>query len=239
MIPPPRLIPFVLAGLLAGCSVGPDYHPPKSAAPAQWASPLAGGETNLPSADAAWWKSFHDAELDSLVLRAAQSNLNLRAALARVREARAAARVVSADLAPTLDAAGAYARNRYSANGVFPFPPGMALEDNVYQAGFDAAWELDVFGGTRRAAQAARAEIAAAEYGRRVVVDHPLRRSRPRLRRSPRLPAPSGRGQRQHPGPAGNPRLDPRPLRQRIDRRIGRAGSRRPPGHHPRAGAAF
>lgn len=170
MIPPPRLIPFVLAGLLAGCSVGPDYHPPKSAAPAQWASPLAGGETNLPSADAAWWKSFHDAELDSLVLRASQSNLNLRAALARVREARAAARVVSADLAPSLDAAGDYARNRYSANGVFPFPPGTALENNVYQAGFDAAWELDVFGGTRRAAQAARAEIAAAEYGRRFLL---------------------------------------------------------------------
>jgi len=121
----------------------------------------------LPAADAAWWKSFHDTELDSLVVRAAQSNLNLRAAVARVREARAAARVVAAGSSPALDVAGSYERNRFSANGVFPFPPGAPLDADVYQAGFDAAWELDVFGGTRRASQAARAEVAAAEFGRR------------------------------------------------------------------------
>jgi multidrug efflux system outer membrane protein len=167
MISFPRPIPFLLAGLLAGCAVGPDYHPPKTAAPAQWVSPQAGGETNLPAAGAAWWKSFHDAELDSLAVRAAQSNLNLRAAVARVREARAAARVVSAGSSPTLDAAGSYARNRYSANGFPPFPPGVPVEADVYQAGFDAAWELDVFGGTRRAGEAARADVEAAEFGRR------------------------------------------------------------------------
>ena len=166
----PRLIPFLLAGLLAGCTVGPDYHPPKTAAPAQWVSPPDGGETNLPAADAAWWKSFQDAELDSLVARAAQSNLNIRAAVARVREARAAARVVSAGLAPTLDATVSYTRDRYSANGFPPFPPGVPVEADVYQAGFDAAWELDVFGGARRAAEAARADLAAAEFGRRNVL---------------------------------------------------------------------
>ena len=166
----PCLLAFLLAGLLAGCVVGPDYHPPKTDAPAQWASPQEGGETNLPAADTEWWKSFHDAELDSLVVRAAQSNLNLRAAVARVREARAAAGVVSAGLSPTLDAAGSYARERYSANGFPPFPPGVPVEDNVYQVGFDAAWELDVFGGTRREAEAARAEAAAAEFGRRNVL---------------------------------------------------------------------
>jgi NodT family efflux transporter outer membrane factor (OMF) lipoprotein len=162
-----RAIPFLLAGLLAGCVVGPDYHPPKAAAPAQWASPQEGGATNLSAAGGAWWKSFHDAELDSLLVRAAQSNLNLRAAVARVREARAAARVVSADLYPSLDTSAYYERNRFSANGVFPFPPGVPLDANVYQAGFDAAWELDVFGGTRRASQAARADVEAAEFGRR------------------------------------------------------------------------
>jgi len=166
----PRLIPFVLAGLLAGCMVGPEYHPPKTEAPAQWVSPQDGGETNLPAADTAWWEKFHDPELDSLVVRAAQSNLNLRAAVARVREARAAARVVSAGLSPTVDAAGSYTRERYSANGFPPFPPGIPLDADVYQTGFDAAWELDVFGGTRRAAQAARADAAAAEFGRRNVL---------------------------------------------------------------------
>jgi NodT family efflux transporter outer membrane factor (OMF) lipoprotein len=163
----PRVIPLLLAGLLAGCTVGPDYHPPKIAAPAQWVSPQAGEGTNPPAADAAWWKTFHDAELDSLVERAAQSNLNLRVAVGRVREARATARMVSAGLWPALDAAGSYTRERYSANGFPPFPPGVPLDANVYQAGFDAAWELDVFGGTRRAAEAARAEVAAAEFGRR------------------------------------------------------------------------
>jgi NodT family efflux transporter outer membrane factor (OMF) lipoprotein len=164
------LPPFLLALLLAGCTVGPDYHRPQAAAPAQWVSPQAGAQTNPPAADAAWWKAFHDAELDALIVRAAQSNLNLRAAVARVREARAAVRVVSADLSPTLDATGSYARERYSAHGFPPFPPGVPLDADVYQASFDAAWELDVFGGTRRAAQAARADFAAAEFGRRNVL---------------------------------------------------------------------
>jgi NodT family efflux transporter outer membrane factor (OMF) lipoprotein len=163
----PRLISLLLAGLLAGCVVGPDYHPPKTAVPDGWVSPQAGGETNLPAATALWWTNFHDAELDSLVVRAAQSNLNLRVAVARVREARAVAGVVSAGRSPTLDAAGSYDRYRYSANGFPPFPPGTPVEANVYQAGFDAAWELDVFGGARRAAEAALAEVAAADYGRR------------------------------------------------------------------------
>jgi NodT family efflux transporter outer membrane factor (OMF) lipoprotein len=170
MMASPRLLLLLLAAFLAGCNVGPDYHPPKTPAPAQWVSPQAGPETNAPAVEAAWWKSFHDAELNSLIVRAAQSNLNLRAALARVREARAAARVVSADLGPTLDAAGSYARERYSANGFPQFPPPLPLEADVYQAGFDASWEIDVFGGTRRATQAARAEVAASEFGRRNVL---------------------------------------------------------------------
>jgi multidrug efflux system outer membrane protein len=196
-----RLLPILIAGLPLGCAVGPDYHPPKTVAPAGWISPRPVGETNLgntqpatrnttrwpsppsggetnpgahgvtrPTPDAsgaAWWQSFHDPELNSLILRAGQSNLNLRAAVARVREARAAVRVISADYGPTIDATGSYARDRFSANGFPPFPPGVPLDANVYQAGFDAAWELDVFGGTRRAVEAARADAAVAEFGRR------------------------------------------------------------------------
>lgn len=165
-----RLFACLLLCLFAGCNVGPDYHPPKTAPPGHWASPQAGGETNLPPVETAWWKSFHDAELDSLIVRAAQSNLNLRAAVARVREARAAAGVVAAGFWPTLDTAGSYDRERYSANGFPPLPPPIPLDANVYQAGFDSAWELDVFGGTRRATQAARAEVVAAEFDRRNVL---------------------------------------------------------------------
>lgn len=167
MISFPRFFHLLLAGLLAGCAVGPDYHPPKTAAPADWVSPHAESETNRQATDAAWWKSFHDAELDSLVARAAQSNLTLRAAVARIREARATVGVIAADYGPSLDTSGSFARDRYSGNGFPPFPPGVPLDANVYQAGFDAAWEVDVFGGTRRAVEAARADVAAAEFGRR------------------------------------------------------------------------
>src|SRR5581483_8001630 len=156
------------AAALGGCMVGPDYHPPKVAAPAQWASEMAGGETNAPMSDTQWWKLFHDAELDSLIERAGQSNLTMRVAQARVREARAALSFATGGLGPTVDTTASYSELRYSAHGVPPFPPGIVpLENNVFQAGFDAAWELDVFGGVRRGIQAARAGVAAAEFGRR------------------------------------------------------------------------
>ncbi|SPE52162.1 exported hypothetical protein [Verrucomicrobia bacterium] len=77
------------AALLAGCAVGPDYHQPKVSSPAQWSTPLAAGETNTAITTTQWWKTFHDAELDSLINRAVSSNLDLRLAQARVREARA------------------------------------------------------------------------------------------------------------------------------------------------------
>jgi len=170
MILPRHFLPFLFFALLSGCNVGPDYQRPKPAVPAQWVSPQLPGETNSSAAEAGWWQSFHDAELDSLARRAAASNLNIRVATARLREVRAARRIVSASQGPTLDTSGGYARQRYSANGFPPIPPGIPLDADVYQAGFDAAWELDVFGGTRRAVQAARAEVAAAEYSRRDVL---------------------------------------------------------------------
>ena len=167
----------LLAFLAGGCanlpSVGPDYHAPETKAPPHWAEPLAGGETNAAAATAAWWKNFHDAELDSLISRAAQSNLNLKIAQARVREARAHYRMTSADYWPTVDAAGSYARQQQSQNqpvlGSFSVPS-SAFENNVYQAGFDASWEIDVFGGTRRATESARAQVAAAKFGEREVL---------------------------------------------------------------------
>jgi NodT family efflux transporter outer membrane factor (OMF) lipoprotein len=166
-----------LAFLAGGCanipSVGPDYHKPNVSAPAQW-NPLAGGETNAAAATAAWWKNFHDAELDSLIERAAGSNLDLRIAQARVREARAHYRMTSADFWPTIDGSGSYARNRQSEHqpvlGSLPMPPGVPFENDVYQAGFDASWEIDVFGGKRRATESARAQVAAAQFGEREVL---------------------------------------------------------------------
>jgi NodT family efflux transporter outer membrane factor (OMF) lipoprotein len=171
---------FFLAGaalalvVFQGCAVGPNYQQPKTTVPAQWSSPMAGGETNLEPSIASWWKSFNDPQLDSLVERAVNSNQDLRIAGARVREARALYRIASSQLWPTVDAGGSYARQNQSKNqpvlGSLPMPSGIPFENNVYQAGFDASWEIDVFGGNRRAVEAGKAEVAAAEFGRRNVL---------------------------------------------------------------------
>jgi len=135
---------------------------------------MAGGETNLEPAIASWWKGFKDPQLDALLERAAKANLDLRIAGARVREARALYRIEASRLWPTVDAAGAYARQNQSKHqpilGDLPIPSSVPFENNVYQAGFDASWEIDVFGGTRRAVEAGKAEVAAAEFGRRHVL---------------------------------------------------------------------
>jgi NodT family efflux transporter outer membrane factor (OMF) lipoprotein len=167
----------VLALLTGGCanipSVGPDYHKPTTKAPTQWTEPMAGGETNSAAATAAWWKTFHDAELDSLIARAVSSNLDLRIAQSRIREARAQYGGASADLWPTVNAGGTYDRWRQSQHqpvlGNFAVPS-SAFEDNLYQAGFDASWEIDVFGGKRRAVEAAKAQLSGAEFGQRDVL---------------------------------------------------------------------
>ena len=155
----------------AGCAVGPDYHPPQTAAPGQWSAPLAGGETNQPAALADWWKNFGDTNLDLLMATAVRSNLDLQIAAARVREARAERDVTAGGRWPSAGGTAAYSKNRYGAN---QYPPlagfGIPLEYNLYNAGFDAAWELDIFGGTRRAVEAANARLGAAEFGARDVL---------------------------------------------------------------------
>ena len=167
------LLPF-LAIMAGGCTTnyhGPDYRgDPSRLPPALWDNTLNGGATNAPVSPTAWWKNFHDAELDSLVDRAVKSNLDLQIAQARVREARAQYSIAVADFFPTVDASGSYERQRQSHHqplfNAFQIPS-SAFQNNVYQAGFDASWEIDVFGGKRHAAGAARAEIDAFEYSQR------------------------------------------------------------------------
>src|SRR5712664_3826939 len=167
-------LPIIWAlSLLSSCAVGPNYRAHQSKAPAQWNESLAGGETNSSAASTEWWKNFHDSELDSLIERAVRSDLALRIAQARVREARAQYGIASADLWPTVDGSSSYARQRQSQHqpviGAVPLSPDL-FENNVYKAGFDASWEIDVFGGKRRAKEAAGAQVSASEFGRRDVL---------------------------------------------------------------------
>jgi NodT family efflux transporter outer membrane factor (OMF) lipoprotein len=147
---------------LGGCAVGPDYHPSPAHAEARWASAPANGLTEGAPASPSWWTSFNDSELDSLVQRAVQSNPDIRVAEARLRQARAVRAMSAADLWPTLDASGSYARAKQSKNqpliGSLPLPPNFPFEYSVYQAGFDASWEIDLFGAKRRALEASTAD---------------------------------------------------------------------------------
>jgi NodT family efflux transporter outer membrane factor (OMF) lipoprotein len=146
----------------SGCVVGPDYQPPQTIAPSTWASPAGAGVMDNAAPPASWWAAFNDVELDSLIQRALLSNLDLQVAQARLRQARAIRGVRAADLGPEVDVAGSALRQLQSRNqpffGALPLPPNFPFEYNVYQAGFDASWEIDLFGGKRRALEAASAE---------------------------------------------------------------------------------
>lgn len=159
---------LVLLLLLAGCSVGPDYRPPKLATPAQWAEPLAGGATNSPAQLAQWWKGFNDPELDSLIRRAALTNLDLRIAIARVQEARALRSGALADFLPTVAASGAYKKQHLSPNAQTTTL--VPINSENFQAGLDASWEIDLFGGQRRSLEAAGAVFTAIQENQRDVL---------------------------------------------------------------------
>ena len=145
----------LLAVALGGCAaVGPDYSEPQLAVPAGWS---AGTGTDAMDAAllARWWHGFGDPVLDRLVADALAANLDLAQARARLREARARRGVAGAALAPSVDASLSGSRSRSSGQS------GSGSTRELYSAGFDASWELDVFGGVRRSVEAAQADLEA------------------------------------------------------------------------------
>src|SRR5215475_2157786 len=170
---PSWALPVVSSLLLAGCAVGPNYKRPQAAVPTQWTvAPTRGTETKSPETDK-WWASFQDPELNSLVERSASRNLDLKLALERVQEARAARGVARSGYFPSIDGAASGTRNRQRVIGpVGPqnSPVIVPVEFNNFQGSLSAIWELDVFGGIRRGVEAATADLAAADENRRDVV---------------------------------------------------------------------
>lgn len=156
-------------GLLAGCAVGPDFQPPQVETPAKWSAEQAGAPQGGQSVDlTAWWRAFDDPLLESLIQRAVAANPDLKLAEARVRQAMAQRGVSLAALGPSLDASGSYSRgqSRTSSGGQYA---GSNIGDQ-YVAGFDASWELDIFGGARRGLESADAQIRANVEDRRDVL---------------------------------------------------------------------
>ncbi len=155
------LMPAITALVLAGCAaVGPDYARVEPDAPQEWNTQLRGGLTaDLPKPEtlAHWWRALNDAKLSSLEERAVKGNLDLKKALSRIREARALRGISKANLFPTLDASASSTNYRSSKSGW------STRENKLYSAGFDAGWELDVFGGVRRSVEAAQANLEATQ----------------------------------------------------------------------------
>ena len=164
------LIPLLL---LAGCTVGPDYREPAVAVPASYSESAGNGQVQLDR----WWLGFNDPQLVTLVDQALRQNLDIEMAAARIREARAQEGVAGAGTSPQLAAEASATRQRISENAI-PVPPGsgaggggsIGLPGTAFtswRAGFDASWELDLFGRNRREREAASARTGAAIWNRR------------------------------------------------------------------------
>ena len=144
---------LLLCLFITGCTVGPDYKRPEADIPMQfkemqgWRS--ATPSDALPRGD--WWAAFADAELDALMKRVDVSNFNIRAAEARVRQARALADSARAGYFPTIGAGASATRSKSPS---LPNAPSTTSAVSTYGASVNASWELDLWGKVRRAAEA-------------------------------------------------------------------------------------
>ena len=159
------------AAALTACAVGPNYHAPKPDAPQAFVAQPSKGAADVDFGS--WWKSLNDPELDSLVDRAVKSNLDLGLALDRLQAARTYEAVVLGHGLPEADATGAAAKGTGTDLARGRAEQGLVSADNSNGlqhintiAGFDAVWELDIFGKFRREFEAARADADAVRAAR-------------------------------------------------------------------------
>lgn len=167
------LLSAVVCLASSGCMVGPNYLKPRAWMPQKWVETKAQGVVfNAPAGVTRWWGVFNDPMLDSLIDQAVKANKDLKISAARVREARAQRTVTASGLFPAVNASALYQHARSSENAsssstgasstggdTATFTNGLDL----YQAGFDASWEIDIFGRVRRSVEAATADLAASE----------------------------------------------------------------------------
>ncbi|WP_029918344.1 efflux transporter outer membrane subunit, partial [Pelobacter seleniigenes] len=152
-----RLLILTLLSLaLSSCAaVGPDYQPPKMTVPETWNN-SGGGITQQGREDLGeWWQNLHDPLLTELIEEALRSSPDIRSARAKLREARARRGIAGADYYPTVTGSGSASRSKSSAE------TGSGKTHELYQVGFDASWELDIFGGVRRNVEAAQNALQA------------------------------------------------------------------------------
>ena len=184
MLKKPILLVSMLA--LAACTVGPNYTKPDLAVPATYSGPQGAPPPGQSIDPAHWWESFNDAKLTDLIGRALRDNPDMAAAASRVRQARLGEIQARAQYKPTVNADANATDVKFSKNAGFSqlarafsggggqggggAPSGVALPGDsikTFAIGFDASWELDIFGGGRRGVEAALARTEAAEWNRR------------------------------------------------------------------------
>lgn len=169
-----KRIPILVMALAVGaCAVGPDFEKPPSALPDRWRTNTAAVSSE--SVDVHWWKQFNDSALDDLVERALRENPQIHIAALRIAQSRVQRGAVTGSRWPVVNATALYDRERQSEHGVSvrlidilaqPATRDQIVEllaepYDVYQAGFDAAWELDLWGRVRRSVESADATLLA------------------------------------------------------------------------------
>ena len=201
---PPAACISIMTALLAACTVGPDFVRPTPQTPAHWSAratapsaapqrqssapaavpPQAGTLTEKSTELRAWWNTFEDPELSSLIARSLSANLDLRAAVLRVEEARAQRAVSAAAYWPTLSLDASFSRQRlsdttptgslFNSIGSVRLPGGAGISIpnpyNQFQLSADASWEIDLFGRVRRSVEAADASLQVSVEDRRAVL---------------------------------------------------------------------
>jgi len=180
------LVFVLLTAMITGCEVGPNYHAPNTRVSKGWNAPTPEPTTQStvlpttqrsvtveePLAVAQWWTAFHDPELDSLIHRGVQANLDVRAAEYRILQARAQRGATASELFPQVSSAGSYSRSHSQGSAETPGANSGHFDhsNDFWQAGLDATWEMDIFGGVRRSVEAADANVGFAVEDRRDVL---------------------------------------------------------------------
>jgi NodT family efflux transporter outer membrane factor (OMF) lipoprotein len=166
----------LLATTLCACAVGPNYRAPQLPTVDEWHAPLAAGTQTTAANDATlgtWWTVLNDPTLNQLIEQAVKENKSVDQAMARVRESRARRAISGAGLFPAFNgsAGGRDTDRSLGSSSADDFPSsGGSLSGETYSAGFDASWELDLFGGRRRSLEAATANLVASEADLRDVL---------------------------------------------------------------------
>jgi NodT family efflux transporter outer membrane factor (OMF) lipoprotein len=176
-----RLLCLLVSGaVLAGCAVGPNYHAPRTSPPEEFAAAVRG--TGAASADSAvdlaqWWRALKDPELDSLIERAIRANPDIEIALARLQETRYQVAAMTSGILPEVGAGGGAAHGTGSDLARGRAPQTLVAAENTPRSGqiqqivgFDAGWEIDLFGKNRREIEAAKYDAQAALWTRNAVL---------------------------------------------------------------------